>query len=763
MTLGIVAEPERLPDSPDTVAVVEPTMGATARSKGSLFVVVSGVGKGRKLFEATRLVADAIQTDYYYDESAGLVVCLEKSVRNANRKIAAQRDKLGLPGGTNGPLGLGVAVVRGNELYVVTSGPVEAYLVRQAHLLTLPDTGREFGLPHEDTAPEVWRGEISAGDSLVLASSNVTARLGEDELKDAVVTLHPQAAMEHLHHRFVAAGGAGSDGLLAIEATEVAATAQRGRLVPVHPAEPLAGQPDRSPIPLADSVTAGAAAATAGATRARDAAGSALSRFVHRLQDLLPRRGPHYRRVTPAATRRETQRRAAIAVLAFVVISAIIVVPVYFLGNSGTIQRLPKVQAGEKALNVAKEDVRVVFDNGTDLLATDPTQAEARLLEAYGKLAEAEQNGVAADTVAPIRTRVVAGLDRRWGMIDISPSTAFSLAKKGETIDLRGLVIGPDRSPYVLDVAQGRVLRLDLLTHKAQLILRAGSTVAGTKVGTPKLLGLGGPDVLVLDDKNQLWRWRPADTKGTGTLRRVPIAEATTWGSDIVAFSTFLVNPDQGLYNLFIADPSEQQVKKYVMVADGSGYQGAGTDYLTTPRDVSAVTSIYIDGDLYMANNGVIERYFGGKGGGWSTGVLPDRLLRPGGRVTWIASPDGHAEGVLYAFDAQNGRLVAFDKLTGAYDVQYRVGGGSTEWGDLRGFAIVRPATGPALMYWIEADSLHVAPLPAAPPTPPASPRASGSPGASGSPSASPSGSPKASPKATPKRTPRATRPTARP
>ena len=38
------------------------------------------------------------------------------------------------------------------------------------------------------------------------------ARLGPDELKDAMVTLHPQPAMEHLHHRFIAADGAGSDG-----------------------------------------------------------------------------------------------------------------------------------------------------------------------------------------------------------------------------------------------------------------------------------------------------------------------------------------------------------------------------------------------------------------------------------------------------------------------------------------------------------------------------------------------------------------------
>ena len=58
--------------------------------------------------------------------------------------------------------------------------------------------------------------------------------------------------MEHLHHLFVAAGGEGSDAVLALEATEASLTRIENRLVPVVPAEPLAGTPEHSPIPLAD-------------------------------------------------------------------------------------------------------------------------------------------------------------------------------------------------------------------------------------------------------------------------------------------------------------------------------------------------------------------------------------------------------------------------------------------------------------------------------------------------------------------------------
>ena len=223
MKLGVIAEPDRSPNSPDTVVVVEPTIGAIARSKGHLYLIVTSTIASARAQEATQLAAETIRGEYYYDESAGIRVCIEKAIASANKRLNHQRERLGLHGtADNGPIGIGIAVVRGNELYVATIGPAEAYLIRQARLSTLPDPHRERGLPTGDLEPDVWRGEISVGDSLVLVSPNVMTRLGPDELKDAMVTLHPQPAMEHLHHRYLAADGEGSDAMIAFEATEVA-------------------------------------------------------------------------------------------------------------------------------------------------------------------------------------------------------------------------------------------------------------------------------------------------------------------------------------------------------------------------------------------------------------------------------------------------------------------------------------------------------------------------------------------------------------
>src|SRR5512132_126121 len=203
MKLGVVPEADRLPDSPDTVLHVEPRIGSQLRTKGHLYLLVTSRVPGHRALEATRLVADSIRAEYYYDESGGIRVCLAKAIQAANKRLghARERSALGATGDT-GPIGIAVAVVRDHELYVATVGPAEAYLSRGARLSTLPDPDRERGLPTADLEPDVWRGEIGVGDQLALVSPNVMARLGPDELKDALVTLHPQPAIEHLAQQF---------------------------------------------------------------------------------------------------------------------------------------------------------------------------------------------------------------------------------------------------------------------------------------------------------------------------------------------------------------------------------------------------------------------------------------------------------------------------------------------------------------------------------------------------------------------------------
>jgi len=740
MKLGVVAEHDRLIDSPDTLVVVEPTVGSVARSKGLLYLLVTSRLASRHGLEATRLAAETIRNEYYYDESAGIRVCLQKAIMTANKRLAHQADRLGLKTSDgNGPIGVAVAVVRGNEMYVATIGPAEAYLIRQARLSTLPDPQRDRGLPAGDLEPDVWRGEVAVGDSLVLISPNVMAKLGVDELKDAMLTLHPQSAMEHLHHRFVAADGTGSDGAIAFEAAEVSATSRSRTLVPVKPAEPLAGAPDRSPIPLADNVAAAGTAVTAAAGSARVAAGGAMDRLVGRLQDLMPRRKPAYRRVTPLATRRETQRRAALAVLALIIVVGGLGLGVYVFGGSTPDKAISSVNAGQQALDAAKTNLAKVSGSGIDLVTDDPKQAQELLASAYAQLDAAEAAQVKASVIAPLRTKVVAGLDRLYGVVPVSSSTLFTFtpAEGADPIDLRAVVRGPDGASYVLDRSTRSVYRVDLKAKKATVVARYGQKANGATVAAPRYLGVGGSDLLILDSKNVLWRWKPADAKGKGTLTRIKVNGSTSWGDDIRGFSTYLRDANRGLYNLYVVDPSEKQILAYTPSADGGGFPNKADPWLATDRDVSGLSSMYVDGDMFVTIDGALIRFVSGKSDGWKPAAPPDALLRPAPDYSVVAGGLGtdRRKGWVYAYDKPNARIVALDKSDGTYQAQYRLAGGADGWDDLRAFYVVPGlAEAPATVVWVSSDGLQQAVLEAVPDV---APRLSPSPATSSSPAAS--------------------------
>jgi hypothetical protein len=760
MKLGVIAEPDRSPDSPDTVVVVEPTIGAIARSKGHLYLIVTSTISSARAQEATQLAAETIRGEYYYDESAGIRVCIEKAIASANKRLNHQRERLGLHGrGANGPIGIGIAVVRGNELYVATIGPAEAYLIRQARLSTLPDPHRERGLPTGDLEPDVWRGEISVGDSLVLVSPNVMTRLGPDELKDAMVTLHPQPAMEHLHHRYLAADGRGSDAMIAFEATEVASTHRSRTLVPVRPAEPLAGAPDRSPIPLADNVTDGVAAVQASATRARSAAGGVFTRLVQRLQDVLPHRRTSYRRVTPAAAKRETQRRAAMAILAFVVVMVTLGTALFaFGGGGGGTTALSSVAAGEAALKTINANLDQVFGPGVDLVEGDPQKAFQLLSGAWDGIATATAANVPASTLTPLRAKTLAGLDRLFHVVPVAGATVLSTAAAKTPLDIQHMLLGPQGVPFILDKATASVYRIDVRTKKAVVVFRWKTQAKGKVMGIPKLMTTAARDLVVVDDKNVVWRWRPSDELGHGTPSLIKVAGSAGWGDDVVAIGTFLRSVTEGLYNLYVVDPSEQNILSYPAARDGSGFPSNPQQRLAVARDMSKVTDLLIDGDIFVADNGGIVRFVGGKSEGWSvqapgtTGFAPDGdiLLRSAPQYTLIASASDKRTGLLYAWDRANARVVAFDKARGTFVEQYRLAGGSPAFADVRGMYVVPGAIAgaPTTLIWATKDSVMSAILEAVPDPPATGPGASGSPSPSGGPAASPKASPKASARA---------------
>ena len=718
---GLVSEEDRLSNSSDAVLVTEPTTGSKARTKGSLYLVVTSRTLGGRTRDACHLVADTIRREYYYDESAGIAIVLEKAIRAANRRLRHSREGGGLAQGT---LGVAVTVVRGNELYVSTCGDADSYLIRSARLL-MPEHSSGDGLPAPDSVKiEVWRGDFSVGDSLVLCSRNLVEVVGTEELKNAVVTLHPQSAVEHLHHLFVAAGGDGSDAVLTIEATEVSLNRVERKLVPVSPSEPLAGAPLRSPIPLADQISGAATTIQDRAVAARLAVRDGISRTVGGVLDLMPRRGTSYRRIGgTAATKRETQRRAAIAVLAFIGVIAVLGVVLFAWNPLREEAPISQVTEGEAAFADARQKADRVFGSA-DLIHSDPAQAEELLQDAWAALGRAQSSGaVNQGSIDQQRDRVAAGLDELYGTIGVAPAAAYSTEQGAP---LGTLVRGPDDAAYA--IAGAAVLRVDPDTGAVATIAQEGDG-AGVGLSVPRLLARGGLDLLIFDTGGALWRWRPSDAVGNGTLLQLTVAGDQVWTDSVVDIETFLINPDQGLYRLYVPYPPSGQILRYDPTADGGGFSAPNPYFVSEGEDAASFRQLLVDGDVYAVTADNVLRYFNGRrSGAFELADPPDAGdLRPGHDYRLMAATGTRGVGELFVWDAANARILAFDKTDGTFVEQYVATPGAPPLSDLTGMYVIDRGveTAPILVY-SRADALYqvilsapaVAPSPSLSPTP---------------------------------------------
>jgi hypothetical protein len=316
--------------------------------------------------------------------------------------------------------------------------------------------------------------------------------------------------------------------------------------------------------------------------------------------------------------------------------------------------------------------------------------------------------------VDPLREEVVAGLDRLYGVVPVStsPLFAFEPEEGADPFDLRAVVRGPDGAPYIIDAATKTVYRVDLKRKRATAVVRAGRKAGGTTVAEPRFLAVGGRDLLILDAKNVLWRWRASNDAGKGTLTRVRVNGSTQWGDDIAAIGTYLRDADRGLYNLYVVDPSEQQIRAYPPANDGSGFPAKASGWLATARDVAGMSSMYIDGDVFITENGLLERFTSGKADGWEAGTPADELLRPEPRLDLVVGAGDRREGTVYAFDPRSSRVLAYDKASGEYQAQYRLAGEDESWKDLRGMYVIPGVEdAPPTLVWLSATGLHEAPL----------------------------------------------------
>ena len=112
--------------------------------------------------------------------------------------------------------------------------------------------------------------------------------------------------------------------------------------------------------------------------------------------------------MTATASRMEMQRRAAVALLAFVAVAGALVIGVTpWAASARRRDAIKSLNAAQQRLDTAKAALASVSGPGVDLIADDPGRALELLNSAYQQLGEAEKAGypIEPDRSPPARPR----------------------------------------------------------------------------------------------------------------------------------------------------------------------------------------------------------------------------------------------------------------------------------------------------------------------------------------------------------------------
>ena len=370
-----------------------------------------------------------------------------------------------------------------------------------------------------------------------------------------------------------------------------------------------------------------------------------------------------------------SRRRSATVLLAAILITAVGGIANVYLNRTD-----PTLDAAANARESLAEATRAVdeaLNPVTNLLASDPDRARTLLVSATEKLLAAEAGGASASEINALRERMGPPLDKLFLLTRASVFDVFDFTAATVPIKITAITQGPDGYSYILDDFSGAVYRVDPAAQpnpRATVIYQPGYELYGSTTGRAQTISASGPDILVLDASSNLWRWRPADLSGKGTLVRLRVRDGELWGSDVRIISGFAADEGTGLYRIYVVDPSARQILRYTPAPDGTGYPAPPTGYLINPTSLASVDAMAIDGDLYLAQDGAVRRYVGGAVDEWAPADPGDSVIRSTPEIRLIISAGASRTGVLYGWDVRNQRMLAYSKASsGSVLAQYQL------------------------------------------------------------------------------------------
>ena len=727
--IGLPSAEERPDDAHDVVAFEEPSVGALARTKGSIFVVAQLTNGTSSLEHATRDAIAALIRDYYYDLSAGVLVALSKALGAANRRLYHARRRLGIP--RRSGVSVVAVVVRGREAHVAKLGPASAVVVRDGRMYEVPPPPpvreddprvrqrRVAGTLGEalEVTPYTWQGALAAGDRIGLVSRHFAHTVGVEELKGALASMRPAQAVEHLQQVFAIRGGTGSDGLVALEVLEVPPTATTRHLEPVRPAEPFAGLPDQSPVPLADAIGRLLHRAGDAAEAAKGAVGHAVLTVLSWVLAFVPRRRPEYPRTIPRTAEREQGRRRRVGLAGMVGVAGLVAVggTVAAVPSVSPTDAIPRATVAREAIAEATGLLATVDEtiDGANLVDRDPGRATELLADAHAAVKRAAGAGVARGDLARLTDRIDGRLDALYRVTRIPvPGSVADLSATFEDLDAADMVAASDGSLWILDAGRGRILRVDPADGSSQLILRAGQALESGEIpGDPWLIATAATDVVVIDRVRAAWRIDLTER----VPRRMPMAALDALSADTSLVAALQHRPPLEIFNVYAVDPETGGIDRWSPPAViPVTYPDPPTEFLTDRPDLDPRTArdLRVDVNAWLLHADTVTRVdFGSprSQADYSLDAPPDAALRPGLDYRLLDGATVGDREFLYVYDAAHRRLIAFQRVDGAFVRQWLApdhGPAAGALDDVRAISVTSVADGPPIAYLLTADGL---------------------------------------------------------
>lgn len=724
--IGLPTPEERPAGAIDLVRFREPEIGAETRTKGSLFLLAQLTGSGEALSRAGREALETIEREYYYDLSVGALGALAKALAGANRRLYHNRGRLGIP--RRSGISVIALAIRGREAHVAKLGPAAAVIVREGRMYELPPPP---AVHEEDPRvrrrrvaatlgealeiqPYTWHGELTPGDRLALVSRNLAQVVGVDELKHALAGLRPAAAVEHLLQVFQIRDGRGSDGILALEVMELAATATTHQLEPVRLAEPLAGLPDQSPVPLADAIGRGLHRAGDAIDAAQGALGRGLLIGLNAVLAFVPRRRPEYPRQIIRTAAVEEGRRRRLGVLGMAAVAALLAVgtTVAQLPTVSPTEAIPRARVASQSIAEAQELVERVDEEveGRSLLERDPELATTFLNDAHAALAQAAAVGVSTTALEPMQLRVDGGLDVIYAVARLGrASTVVDLAERFVDVDPIDMVISTDGALWIADSGRGRVIHVDPTTGDATVVYRAGQALGGGVAGAPWMIATAATDVVLLDRQRQAWRFDLGEREPRG-LTIPGLAEVSPQSSQLAALQH---RPPLEIFNLYLLDVGAAGVTKWtpgdvVPVI----YPSAPEPFLVEEPDVPVASArdLFVDANLWLLHMATVTRVnFGAPlpQADYSLDPPPDGEVRPDLDYQLLDGATIGERELFYVYDAANARILGYQRADGSFFRQWlapRRGADAELLDEVLAMAVGSVADGPPVAHLLLPD-----------------------------------------------------------